>query len=115
MRRLVAHLVTAACCAVLSLPSAGYGAEGSGAVAWEKGAFSSAAARVATNGPPPAAPAVAPALPEGSGVVLDTSRVTVRVRVERLDAAFKPVAAVGQKVQVDVIAPPHQVMTTRRP
>ena len=113
MRRLVAHLVAAACCAALSLPSAAYGAEGSGAVAWEKGAFSSAAAKVATNGPPPAAPAVAPALPEGSGVVLDTSRVTVRVRVERLDAAFKPVAAVGQKVQVDVIAPPHQVMTTR--
>ena len=46
-------------------------------------------------------------------MVLDTSRVTVRVRVERLDAAFKPVPAVGQKVQVDVIAPPHQVMTTR--
>lgn len=114
MSRLRLHRLAAAglLVAATSLASRAGAAAGSG-VAWEKGAFSAAGAKAATNGPPPAAPKVAPALPEGSGVVLDTARVTVRVRVERLDAAFKPVAAVGQKVQVDVIAPPHQVMTTR--
>lgn len=113
MRGVVATILAGACCGALALSGAASGAEGSGAVAWERGAFSAAATKVAANGPRPAAAPVAPALPEGSGVVLDTARVTVRVRVERLDAAFKPVAAVGQKVQVDVIAPPHQVMTTR--
>ena len=69
----------------LVLPPLAVATEGSGGgVVWEKGAFGSSAAARATNGPAPLAPApAAPALPEGSGVVLDTARVTVRVRVEQ--------------------------------
>ena len=109
------RLVAAAGTLMLAFASSpkAIGAEGSGGLVWEKGAFPARGAQQATNGPPPAAPTVAPALAEGSGVVLDTARVTVKVRVERLDASFKPVAAAGEKVQVDVVAPPHQVMTTR--
>lgn len=99
------RLVAAAGALMLAFASSpkAIGAEGSGGLVWEKGAFPARGAQQATNGPPPAAPTVAPALAEGSGVVLDTARVTVKVRVERLDARFKPVAAAGQKVQVDVV------------
>ena len=99
--------------ALLLLARVAAAAEGSGGIAWERGAF--------THGASKAAPSMAAAVPapqaaplaEGSGVVLDTARVTVKVRVERLDASFRPQPVAGAKVQVDVVAQPHQVMTTR--